>query len=1080
MKKVLHRSFKPAKCKTALQMAASRLKILKNKKDTQIKQLRRELAQLLESGQTQTAKIRVEHVVREEKTVAAYELVGIYCELLVARLGVIDSQKTCPNDLKEAVASVLYASQRLSDVAELAEIVKQFSAKYGKDFVSAAIGLQPGSGVSRLLVEKLSVKAPDGPTKIKILTEIATQHNVTWKPEYLVESEPKETVLLSGASSSQSASGINSDSSRIPHSQPPELQAPATVNVPQNSYANDGRSSSRTTSTDFNIEKTADHYHQDPRPSEHRHPNPGHGDSSQWETEFVDATTAARAAAESAERASFAARAAAELSRKERMTAVQNSTESRNSSSYDNLRNNSPHRHSSNSNVQSGGFAKEEMLRSSSRQEDQSTTRAESSSKKTVNEPPENASWRGHSRENSLEMRTKDSFAKIGREKKQSSMDDIDLHCSEDVLLKKQSSRASSHSQSSNYFSDDNDVTASDHINSPSILEDNLFQSTFTDTESHNHVPDVDVAPSFDDYSSFFDKPQFDTEDAYHDEPEPEQGLGFSLLGSSSKTPDHMPTETNSWSFEGYNSLGQPSSASTSQVLEKEKPGSPIFDEGPTSPPAPLHDSGASGKFDDYDQDSESEEDVSGHVEEKPKLKSHKSPMPEVPEDLGRYFFPSDTEDQEDDSKTQEESDTETPTGLRFGPLAGGLKSEKTLPSYGMSPPGDKTSSTSVKEHAPAEVDASRSSSLLTVSSSSIRKDLYTQKASNTDRRPSSIPPDSSSSDDESEMELQKRVSVRYQDKRTESRTRPTHLHSRDSLEDSEDESEMELRKRVSVRYQDKRTESRTRPTHLHSRVSHEDSEEKIPTPASTRSQERRTHKTTPTSASVSYFHSMSSDDEDEKEVRRDAAPIQTKPYISVSRRTKGQERRPSLVTAKTNKFSRDQESPPKLSSEAKPLAKQQVSASFSSSIPKTDKASHDQESLPKLSPEAKPLAKQQGSASSLSFLPKTNKTSHDQESPPKLGLKFKPAAKQQGSDTFSSSLPKTDKVSHNRESPPKLTPEAKSLAKQEGSASSSSSLPKTVISPEPETPAKDKASHVHPKLPDYDDIFAKLGALRR
>ena len=30
---------------------------------------------------------------REEKTVAAYELVGIYCELIVVRLGVIDSQK---------------------------------------------------------------------------------------------------------------------------------------------------------------------------------------------------------------------------------------------------------------------------------------------------------------------------------------------------------------------------------------------------------------------------------------------------------------------------------------------------------------------------------------------------------------------------------------------------------------------------------------------------------------------------------------------------------------------------------------------------------------------------------------------------------------------------------------------------------------------------------------------------------------------------------------------------------------------------------------------------------------------------
>lgn len=45
-------------------------------------------------------------------------------------------------------------------------------------------------------MEKLSVKAPDGPTKIKILTEIATQHNITWEAESLVESDPKETVLL--------------------------------------------------------------------------------------------------------------------------------------------------------------------------------------------------------------------------------------------------------------------------------------------------------------------------------------------------------------------------------------------------------------------------------------------------------------------------------------------------------------------------------------------------------------------------------------------------------------------------------------------------------------------------------------------------------------------------------------------------------------------------------------------------------------------------------------------------------------------------------------------------------------------
>ncbi|CAH2077586.1 unnamed protein product [Thlaspi arvense] len=954
MKKVLHRSFKPAKCKIALQMANSRLKILKNKKDTQIKQLRRELAQLLESGQTQTAKIRVEHVVREEKTVAAYELVGIYCELVVARLGVIESQKTCPIDLKEAVASVLYASQRLSDVAELADIVKHFTAKYGKDFVSAAIGLQPDSGVSRLLVDKLSVKAPDGPTKIKILKEIATEHNVTWEAESLVESDPKETVMLSGESSS----------SRIPSNQAPHFQAPATVNVTQNSYATDGRSSSRTASTDFNTGKTVDHYHQDPRPSEHRPPSPGYGDSSPWETEFVDATAAARAAAESAERASFAARAAAELSSKERMRMMQHPTEPPNSSSYDTLRNEPSHSRISSSNVQSGGFAKDKMLRSSNREEHQSTNKAELSKKKNADEQSEKASWRrGHSRENSSEMRPNDSLAKIDRVKKQPSMDDVKLSCHEDVLLKKQSSRGSSGSHTS-YFSDDDNAGASDHIDAPSILEDNRFQSNVKDTESENHGHDIFATPAFDDHSSFFDKPQFDSEDAYGDEPE--QGLGFSLLGSSSITHDHVPTETSSWSFKGQKSSGEHSSASTSQVIEKEQPSSPLFDDGPTSPPASLHEPEPSAKFDDYDRDSESEKDdmrnkgtLSGRVEEKPKLTSHKSTVSEVPDDLGRYFFPSDTEDQEEDvSRPQEEeSDTETPTGLRSGPLTDGLSNEKTLPPYVMSPPRDKPLSKSVKDHVQAEVNPSRSSSSPTVSSSSIRRDPYTQKAGNLDKRPSSVPPYSSSSDDETEIQLPSRVSVRNQGKRTESRTRPTH-------------------------------------------------KEEIPTLASIRSPEKRTHKTIP--ASASYFHSMSSDDEDdEKEFERDVSGIHPKPSISISRRTMGRERRSSPVTAKTEKIYQEQES------------------------------------LPKVTPEAKPLAKQQESASS-------------------------------------SSLPKTEKASHDQRSPPKLGPKAKPLAKQERPAPSSSSLPKTVTSPDPGTPAKEKASHVHPKLPDYDDIFAKLGALRR
>lgn len=45
-------------------------------------------------------------------------------------------------------------------------------------------------------MEKLSAKAPDGPTKVKILMAIAEEHNVVWEAQSFVESDPKDTELL--------------------------------------------------------------------------------------------------------------------------------------------------------------------------------------------------------------------------------------------------------------------------------------------------------------------------------------------------------------------------------------------------------------------------------------------------------------------------------------------------------------------------------------------------------------------------------------------------------------------------------------------------------------------------------------------------------------------------------------------------------------------------------------------------------------------------------------------------------------------------------------------------------------------
>jgi hypothetical protein len=141
--------FKASKCKTLLRLAMARIKLLRNKRDLQIKQLRKEIAQLLTSGQEPSAHIRVEHIFREENILAAYDILELFCELITVRLPIIESQKLCPLDLKEAISSLIFAAPRCADLPELQQIQGLFAVKYGKEFAAAATELRPDCGVNR-------------------------------------------------------------------------------------------------------------------------------------------------------------------------------------------------------------------------------------------------------------------------------------------------------------------------------------------------------------------------------------------------------------------------------------------------------------------------------------------------------------------------------------------------------------------------------------------------------------------------------------------------------------------------------------------------------------------------------------------------------------------------------------------------------------------------------------------------------------------------------------------------------------------------------------------------------------------
>ncbi|CAN6205152.1 unnamed protein product [Urochloa humidicola] len=272
---LLRRSFSASKCKTEARMATARMKLLRNRREAQVRQMRRDIAALLRDKQEDTARIRVEHVIREQNFMAANEIIELFCELIVSRLPIIAKQKECPADLKEGICSLIFAAPRCSELPELGRIRDIFEKKYGKDFVSAAVDLRPDAAVNNLLIEKLSVKKPSGQTKLKVLKDIAKEHQIDWdttetEQELLKPSEE----LIKGPSTFIEASNMPVKTTLTPH----------VVQV-------------QPIPTHFSSRYSDDEYDSE-------------------DMQFKDAASAARAAAESAERAASAAKAAADFANK--------------------------------------------------------------------------------------------------------------------------------------------------------------------------------------------------------------------------------------------------------------------------------------------------------------------------------------------------------------------------------------------------------------------------------------------------------------------------------------------------------------------------------------------------------------------------------------------------------------------------------------------------------------------------------------------------------------------------------------------------------------------------------------------
>ena len=174
-------TFKSVKLQTNLKLCVSRYELLIKKKTEQSQRARKDISDLLRAGRYERARIKVEHVIREDYFTEAMEILQQYCDLLLARAGLIETMAYCEEGLVECVNTIIWTTPRVQhDIQEMVEVEKQLGKKFGKAFLEQAHANRTNT-VNEKVVHRLGVTPPSPVLIERYLEEIARNYGLSYQ-----------------------------------------------------------------------------------------------------------------------------------------------------------------------------------------------------------------------------------------------------------------------------------------------------------------------------------------------------------------------------------------------------------------------------------------------------------------------------------------------------------------------------------------------------------------------------------------------------------------------------------------------------------------------------------------------------------------------------------------------------------------------------------------------------------------------------------------------------------------------------------------------------------------------------------
>lgn len=214
-----------SKLKVHLKMGIQRLRMLQQKNTAIAKQQRRHMSELINEKKLESARIRVENIIRSDIITELHEILELYCELLLARIQLLEqmpnvtssSSKAASDDkattadeydidpgLEEAVRAIVFAAPK-TEIKELAQARILLIEKFGKDF---ATEVQAGGRVPERVLTRLRVETPKPELVDAYLREICRTYGVRFPGDPTSEDE---TLLGEGEEEAEEDDDGNND-----------------------------------------------------------------------------------------------------------------------------------------------------------------------------------------------------------------------------------------------------------------------------------------------------------------------------------------------------------------------------------------------------------------------------------------------------------------------------------------------------------------------------------------------------------------------------------------------------------------------------------------------------------------------------------------------------------------------------------------------------------------------------------------------------------------------------------------------------------------------------------------------------